>query len=510
MTYFTLGQHRGVADDEREAIAARRRAAARSGPRACRACARSPSTRRSRGFQRRGRWKRKNVPCLPSGVRRRGTSRSAPRCRFAGESQQRLVLRQRSARPHRGNRSAGRSADGRRDWPGSGPRALRPGPRRPARSLSIVGTTTSVRDCGGMPRGKVHARQRSRRHEQRRQPVHQRDRQLARAQAAARIPSATSTPSASPSRRALASRTTASAAVHQRDRAQVERQRDRAAPSCATARGRIGRTAAARSRRGTPLVDQVEADVGAAVVVAALRPCRARRARARIALRATSLSDRRLVLGDRLDDVAVAVAGREVHPAVEPARILAQRLLDDAHRLDELAPVHRAQEAQAADAVADRDLVAGLLLVFRLDQLLDREARLGQAAARSRSAATPARRSGPAAGARAPRRRSSPSADSSAPCRRSPGSGSSDRCSATSIIWSAQASARLRSMRPAGDPHRDAAQVLDQRQAQHDRNRPQLAELERRDRLVGGDETATGSPASTRPSPCEIISSAMS
>ena len=38
------------------------------------------------------------------------------------------------------------------------------------------------------------------------------------------------------------------------------------------------------------------------------------------------------------------------------------------------------------------------------------------------------------------------------------------------------------------DPRADAAQVLDQRQPQHDRNRPQLAELQRRHRLVGGDE----------------------
>lgn len=36
----------------------------------------------------------------------------------------------------------------------------------------------------------------------------------------------------------------------------------------------------------------------------------------------------------------------------------------------------------------------------------------------------------------------------------------------------------------------NAAQIVDQRQPQHDRNRPQLAELERRHLLVGGDETA--------------------
>ena len=40
-------------------------------------------------------------------------------------------------------------------------------------------------------------------------------------------------------------------------------------------------------------------------------------------------------------------------------------------------------------------------------------------------------------------------------------------------------SADSRSMPPGGHARRDAPQVLDQRQAQHDRDRPQLAELER-------------------------------
>jgi hypothetical protein len=40
--------------------------------------------------------------------------------------------------------------------------------------------------------------------------------------------------------------------------------------------------------------------------------------------------------------------------------------------------------------------------------------------------------------------------------------------------------------------HGHAPQVLDQRQPQHDRDRPQLAQLERRHRLVGVDEAAHG------------------
>ena len=39
-----------------------------------------------------------------------------------------------------------------------------------------------------------------------------------------------------------------------------------------------------------------------------------------------------------------------------------------------------------------------------------------------------------------------------------------------------------------GDAGGDAAQILDQRQAQHDRDGPQLAQLQGGHRLVGGDE----------------------
>ena len=61
-------------------------------------------------------------------------------------------------------------------------------------------------------------------------------------------------------------------------------------------------------------------------------------------------------------------------------------------------------------------------------------------------------------------------------------------CRATSIIWSAHASARFRSIVPAAIRAADAAQILDQRQPQHDGNGPQFAQLERRHRLVGRHE----------------------
>ncbi|MEW5317292.1 MAG: hypothetical protein WDW38_008603 [Sanguina aurantia] len=65
-------------------------------------------------------------------------------------------------------------------------------------------------------------------------------------------------------------------------------------------------------------------------------------------------------------------------------------LLDAAGLLDEVAPVDRRERAQAADAVADRDLVGGLLLRIQLHQVLDRLARI-DSLARSSIGSTPSR-----------------------------------------------------------------------------------------------------------------------
>jgi hypothetical protein len=76
-------------------------------------------------------------------------------------------------------------------------------------------------------------------------------------------------------------------------------------------------------------------------------------------------------LRDFLHDVAVAVTAGEIHPGVRRARVGAQGLIDDAHGLDERAPVHRPEIAKTTDAVADGDLLGSLLLVARVHQLLD-------------------------------------------------------------------------------------------------------------------------------------------
>ena len=78
-------------------------------------------------------------------------------------------------------------------------------------------------------------------------------------------------------------------------------------------------------------------------------------------------------------DVAIAIARREIHVAVNVRRLAAQRLLDQTERLHELLPVDRAQETQAGDAVADRNLIGRLALAFLVDELLDREPLLERA-----------------------------------------------------------------------------------------------------------------------------------
>ena len=190
-----------------------------------------------------------------------------------------------------------------------------------------------------------------------------------------------------------------------------------------------------------------------------------------------------------LHDVTVAVTGGKIHLAVDAAGILTQGLLDNAHRLDELAPVHRPQKAEAADAVADGDLVGGLLLVLRLHQLLDRQAGLGE----------PLLNPG--------ERQCQSGALSLQPARKFRNKRAHHRRVRPRHVRDHQNQALrvllgdLRHLvRPivgevsvdpvGGDPGCNAPEILDQRQAQHDGDGPQFAQLQGGDRLVGCDETA--------------------
>jgi hypothetical protein len=236
------------------------------------------------------------------------------------------------------------------------------------------------------------------------------------------------------------------------------------------------------------LVDEIEPHVRGAIVVAA-----ATRGTGGPFARELDRPARHLAFGelarlrDPLHDVPVLVAGGEVHPAVEAARILAQLLLHDAHRLDEVAPVHGAQESQAADGVADGDLRARLLLGVGLHQVLDRESRLGQALLDPGERQRESR----ALSLQAPRELGDERAHHRRVRTRHVGDhqdqvagivlGGGDH-----LVGPCAGAAAVD--RAGGDPHRDPPQVLDEGEAQHDRDRPQLAHLERRDRLVGGDE----------------------
>ena len=194
-------------------------------------------------------------------------------------------------------------------------------------------------------------------------------------------------------------------------------------------------------------------------------------------------------LRDLLDTVAVAVAGGEIHPAVRSPRVLAQYLVDGAHRLDECAPVHRSQEPKAADAVADGNLVGGLLLVLRPHQLLDRQAGLGkplfdpgerqrQGGALSLQSAREFRDE------RAHHRGVRP--------RHVRG----QQYQALRVLFGdlhhllGPAGGEVPVDASGDDPCSDAPEILDQRQAQHDGDGPQFAERQDGHRLVGRHETA--------------------
>ena len=70
--------------------------------------------------------------------------------------------------------------------------------------------------------------------------------------------------------------------------------------------------------------------------------------------------------GNRFGRMAIAVARREIHRPINAARIIKQHLLDDTMGFDKALPIHRPDDTQATNAVADRNLVGCLQLVLGL------------------------------------------------------------------------------------------------------------------------------------------------
>ena len=134
----------------------------------------------------------------------------------------------------------------------------------------------------------------------------------------------------------------------------------------------------------TPPIDQVIADVGGR---SADRAAGGRLACAFDRLQGDPHLRVAARRGELLDRLALPISAEEVHPPVGAGGIALQHLLDQAHRLDILAPVERGAEAQARDRIGDRHLVGGLPLVLAANRrfrgrLLRREMRLDRRADR--------------------------------------------------------------------------------------------------------------------------------
>ena len=171
------------------------------------------------------------------------------------------------------------------------------------------------------------------------------------------------------------------APVPTRDRAEIARRRARGRTSRRTRCAERRRPGDAALELPAAAADQVIADVRAA------RVGRLRRATCRA--RSTLLSATRswpspVGTGQFLDRMAVAVAAAEVHPAVDAGRIALQHLLDQADALEELAPVERRDQPQAADQVRHRRLLGRLVLPFGADRVLDGLRRAPRAPRRAR------------------------------------------------------------------------------------------------------------------------------
>ena len=74
-------------------------------------------------------------------------------------------------------------------------------------------------------------------------------------------------------------------------------------------------------------------------------------------------------VGQVLHRLAIAVAAREVHASIDARRVALQHAFDQAHRLEVLAPVECREQAQAGDDVGHGDLRRRLALVFATDRL---------------------------------------------------------------------------------------------------------------------------------------------
>ena len=242
------------------------------------------------------------------------------------------------------------------------------------------------------------------------------------------------------------------------------------------------------------LADQVPADMPRDRGRWRPRAAPPRRARPPCARSSSSVSGQRL--REVLERVPIAIAALEVHRRVDARGVGPQHVFDRVHALEEAAPVARLDEADRGDRVRDGDLVRRACLVFRVQRLV-----VGLAEAVER-ALEPARHGRDVALLVARRRLGEPHEEGERVAARSAGSRSSSS-SRSSIAGTSSSSAAMRrsAMRSAAssdvelpaDAPREAAQVLDQGDAQDDGHGPRLADGERSDLLVGAARSARAS-----------------
>ena len=204
---------------------------------------------------------------------------------------------------------------------------------------------------------------------------------------------------------------------------------------------------------------------------------------------ATSISLSVGAPGDDLERVAVAVAAREVHRPRRSARGLVRRIASTIET--------RSKNSRQSSASSSRMLVIELAIETWLAAC---SCCASAAAVSSTMPSAERRRSSQALTASPPRlqlaeplrepheeRRRDVLRSRRRSTRAAP-AGSSESSCAASTRRSAQRSAAFSARIDSDDRAREPAQVLDERDAQHDRDRPHLADGERRDLLVAVDE----------------------
>ena len=191
-----------------------------------------------------------------------------------------------------------------------------------------------------------------------------------------------------------------------------------------------------------------------------------------------------------LERVAVAVAAREVHDRVGLRGVSAQDRLGHRDPLEELAPVQRVEQPHASDGVGDRDLVGRLLLLGVGRGRLEHDAFRREPSLEPRvdGLAAGLQLAEPLGEPHEERRRDVRGLGVDGREKRGQGLVSESSCAA-STRRSAQQVGGLLGTHRQHDGARQPAEVLDERDAQHDRNRPHLADGERRDLLVAVDES---------------------